>query len=218
MSVEELTVSPEDGETTHPAFAQVVASRVSGTTALYGSDFLHHNYMTISVRRSSLKRDLSQDWHYADRELIEIKLSEAQWATFVSAPNVGQGVPCTLNYIDQVKVPDLPDPMSRSDQFIKEAGVKLKTALDALEKVTKSIDSQLLPKGKAKVLHAAVEMAKRELRSNLPFVATQFSEHVENTVEAAKQEIHGYMTNVVQRAGLEAITNGHLPLQITHKK
>ena len=37
----------------HPAFGQIAASRVSSTpgVSLYGSDFDHQRYMTISIRR-----------------------------------------------------------------------------------------------------------------------------------------------------------------------
>jgi hypothetical protein len=77
--------------TTHPAFGQIGASRVSGHIQLYDSDFHHNAYMTISIRRSELHRSLNRDWHYGRDELIEVALSEAQWATFVSAPNIGSG-------------------------------------------------------------------------------------------------------------------------------
>jgi hypothetical protein len=53
--------------------------------------------------------------------------------------------------------------------------------------------------------------------SNASFVAKSFGEHMEETVEKAKAEVHGYMTHVIQRAGLEAITGGQLPLQIERK-
>jgi hypothetical protein len=62
-------------------------------------------------------------------------------------------------------------------------------------------------------------MAKQEIQSNMPFVEKQFAEHVENTVESAKQEIHGYMVGQLQRAGLTALAgNGNLPLQLDDKK
>lgn len=41
--------------------------------------------------------------------------------------------------------------------------------------------------------------------------------HLEDVEERAKAEIHRYMTGVVQRAGLEALTSGELPLLLDHK-
>ena len=106
--------------TTHPAFAQIAASRVSGHTALYDSDFRHNAYMTIKIRTSELHRNLHHDWHFDREEIIEVALSEVQWATFVSAPNMGSGVPCTLQRLNGKQIPQLPDPESRADQFNAE--------------------------------------------------------------------------------------------------
>ena len=64
-----------------------------GSTNLYDSDFRHNHYMTITIRASELHRDLNRDWHFGRNELIEVALTESQWATFVSAPNMGSGLP-----------------------------------------------------------------------------------------------------------------------------
>jgi hypothetical protein len=203
-------------KTTHPAYAQVRASRVSGSTNLYGSDFRHNHFMTISIRTSELRRTLSRDWHYGREELIEIALSESQWATFVSSPNMGDGVPCTLQRLNGQMVPGLPDPESRADQFSAEIKSKLDKTVARVKETLSRIDDMGMPKGKTRELKEGLEHLLTELRSNLPFVAKQFEEHVEDTVEAAKQEVHGYMTAVLQRAGVEALA-ANMPLQIEHK-
>jgi hypothetical protein len=51
--IEEPVVTKGDRDetvTTHPAYAQIGVSRVTGQASLYGSDFKHHNFMTISAR------------------------------------------------------------------------------------------------------------------------------------------------------------------------
>jgi hypothetical protein len=201
-------------KTTHPAFGQIVAHRVQGHRALYGSEFRHNAYMSITIRTSMLRRSLSNDWHFADKEIISVDLSEAQWATFVSAPNVGSGVPCTIDHIKGEMMPLLPDPKSSSDQFAKEVKAKLDDSIAQLKSALAAIDEMGLPKGKAQALKAKIERSIQQLSQNLPFVAEQFGEHVENTVEKAKAEIHGYMTQVIQRAGIESLTGGKLPLEI----
>lgn len=118
---------------THPAFAQIAVHRVSGRTNLYDSDFGHNAFVTISVRRSELHRSLSQDWHMADSELIEVAMSESQWATFVSSINMGSGVPCTLQALNGKEVPGLPAPQRRVDQFSHEMRTKMQKAFAALD-------------------------------------------------------------------------------------
>lgn len=216
-----LTVpNPSPGQeerttTTHPAFAQISASRVTGLMNLYGSDFSHHNYITISICRSQLDRDLSNDWYHDREELIEVALSEAQWATFVSAMNVGRGVPCTLNHVNQQSVPSLPAPASRADQFVDEMKETLKSSTDRLRKLQAEVKAMALPKGKTAQVLSGIAKAIQEIEANVPFVAECFDEHVEHGIEAAKVEIHGYMTGALMRSGMESIGREDLPLVLT---
>lgn len=217
--IEEPTVRMEPGPgrideavTSHPAFAQIGAYRVSGRTNLYDSDFTHSAYMTIRISTSRLHRNLNRDWHNGGRkEIIEVALSEAQWATFVSAPNVGNGVPCTLQTLNGELVPGLPDPKSRADQFSDEMRRTLDEALAALDSLGEAIDAAGLSKTKAAAINEKGRKARQALASSIPFIAKSFDEHTEGSVEKAKAEIHGYMTGVIQRAGLEALGSSVAP-------
>lgn len=204
--------------TTHPAFGQISCARVSGKTALYGSDFIHRNFMAIRVATSSMDRTLSRDWHSERQQIIEVWLSEAQWATLVSSPNTGGGVPCTLKWTRETgEVPGLPPPKSRADQFTQEMKDTVGDALGRLDKAIRKLDSLGITKQKADQLREELQMARQEIRSNLPFVAQSFGEHVEDTIEAAKTEIHGFMQATIQRAGIAALSGSPLPLEIEDK-
>ena len=211
-------VRGDEEVTTHPAFGQIGAYRTSGSTALYDSDFRHNQYMTIKISASELRRGLNRDWHFGKGEFVEVALSEAQWATFVSSPNMGSGVPCTIKFRDGEVVPNLPDPISRTDQFKGEMAERVAGMVAQVSAAIEQIDGMSLPKGKAQTIKDTLNSLQTNLRSNLPFVAESFDEHMEGTVEKAKQEVHGYMTGVLQRAGLNALANGSLPLAIEHKE
>lgn len=202
---------------THPAFAQIAVHRVSGRTNLYDSDFGHNAFVTISVRRSELHRSLSQDWHMADSELIEVAMSESQWATFVSSINVGSGVPCTLQALNGKEVPGLPAPQRRVDQFSHEMRTKMRKAFAALDEAEKELKGLRASKAQRERVADAIQKARQEMGSNLPYMARQFSEHMEGTVERAKQEVHGYMAGALQRAGVAALRDGAPPLKINDK-
>lgn len=205
----------DDTVTTHPAFAQIGASRVQGSTALYDSDFNHNHYMTITIRRSELHRGLNYDRHYGREELISVALSESQWATFVSAPNQGFGVPCTLEHVGCERVPGLPRPKSRADQFGAEIRKDLEDAVRLADKALAELAATGLSKTKQETVAASLRALRMNLSSNLPFVAAQFDRHMEDTVEKAKQEVHGYITNAVMRAGLESLSQNPPLLEIT---
>lgn len=190
---------------THPAFGQISVQRVSGSAALYGSDFMHSGFVRIRIFESEHRRDLSRDWHYAGRELIAVDLSEAQWATFVSSMNVGEGVPCTLDTIQGEPVPSLPPPASRTEQFAGEMAEHVEDAIREIDEVL----AKLPQKGEAA---SKLRRARMQLHANLPHIAGSFDKHMERTVEKAKVEIHGYINSAVARAGLATLGGPDEPL------
>lgn len=193
----------------HPAYAQIVAHRQhGGDRVLYGSDFVHHSMVSIQIKRSELVRDLSHDWHHGGDELIEVLLSEAQWATFVSSMNMGDGVPCTLTRLQGERMPGL-ELEQRTEQFSREVDEHVQEAIAEIDEVL----AKLPQKGEAA---SKLRLARMQLVSNLPFIAKSFGEHMERTVEKAKVEIHGYMNSQIRAAGLEHM--GAKPLELEAPK
>ncbi len=193
----------------HPAFASISASRVSvggGGQTLYGSDFQHGHYITISIQRSQLHRSLSRDWHHDREELIEVALSEAQWAAFVSSLNHG-GTACTLQRYNGKLIPQIPKQAPRTQQFSDEMKETMRELQQSITDVMEKLLNGNIGKTKIKELHKELEMLRSRLTGSTTFVAKQFDEHMENTVEHAKTEVNAYITGTIQRAGLEAIAN-----------
>ncbi|MFM0608667.1 hypothetical protein PQR05_29475 [Paraburkholderia sediminicola] len=191
----------------HPAYAQIAASRVSGHVNLYGSDFSHQHFVRIKVARSSIRRDLSNDWVSADlTPYIEVDLSEAQWASFVSSMNVGGGTQCTLRFLKgEGEIADLPAPASRRDQFKSEAIAACREAFAAIDELKAAIAETKLSQKQRDDLMKRADSVRGRLNGSLPFVLDQFGEHMEATVEKAKSEINAYYVATVHRAGLAAL-------------
>ena len=215
--VEQITGIGNYGETkaTPPAFGQVSAARVNGRANLYGSDFSHNGYVTLSIKGSELRRSLSRDWHFEREQIIEIALSEAQWATLVSSLNNGGGVPCTLMWQQEKGlIPRLPDPEKRVDQFTAEMQEDFADAVAAVDVLKEQIKGMGLSKKRTDELISQADLVSKKLTSSAPFVAEQFAEHMEEEVERAKVEIHGYASQLFQRAGVTALA-GEGPLVLT---
>lgn len=213
--IEEPVKLPRDdhGEAfTHPAFGQIGAHRISGVRRLYGSDFEHNGFIRIAISTSQLNRNLSRDWYHPRKTLIEVDLSEAQWAHFVSAMNMGAGTPCTIDFIGKEgQMPYLP-PVDRKKQFAGEHIERLDDALKSINEARKLLDTLGIPKGKADQVRSKLNSAEQQLSLNLGFVAESFGEHMETTVEAAKAEVHGYINATIARAGLTALGAPDQPL------
>lgn len=190
----------------HPAFGMIRASRVSGNASLFGSDFVHHNYVTITICKAKTRRELSTDWDFAGDELIEVNLSEAQWATFVSSMNVGSGVTCTIDHILGEYLPFLPQPEQSNQQFKDEMQQQMADMQKELQSMASTLEGAI-SKTKATELKTRMERLSSRLTGNLGFVAKQFDEHMERITEKAKIEINAHAINLVHQAGLEALAN-----------
>ena len=198
---------PMEGiEYRHPAYASISAHRVSGGAVLYGSDFQHQHYVTIKIGPAHLRRTLANDWHFAELgSYVEVNLSEAQWAHFVSAMNAGSGTQCTLTDLMGDQIPGLAEPTDRRQQFSLEADERMQRALRSIEDAKEAVKASGLSQKKQAELLSKMDRARADIGSNLHFVADQFSEHIENTVERAKSEVDGYMTGAMRQLGLQAL-------------
>jgi hypothetical protein len=196
------------GETwSHPAYGQLEIMRTSGSTDLYDSEFKHQHFITIRLNRSELHRDLARDWHFAKDHLAEVNLSEAQWATFVSAIGTGGGVPCTIKYVaHEGHMPRIP-PRKTENIYRQEGAAAMESAKSHLQDLRAKISdaSSKLSKAQQANLVGEVDRAISKLMGTLPFIAESFAEHMENSVEKAKAEVHGYVQAHIVRAGLASL-------------
>lgn len=214
--IEEPTVTEEGFQGakrySHPAYGQISVSRISGgRRALYGSDFYHHQSVRVSISTSTLDRHLNSDWPHECKEIIEVEMSEAQWATFVSTFGIGGGVQCTIRHRDGKMVPGFPS-RDEADEFSADMSEQAKDALAALKASAAAVMNAKMSKKDAETILAGIRKAAQEIGVNADFVQKCFNEHMEGRVEKAKVEIHAYLQNSIQRAGLEALAKGANPL------
>ena len=213
--IQEPVKTEEGDEQTfqHPAFGQITVHRVYGaSSALYGSDFIHHSFVRGAIHESQLNRNLSHDWPLTKREIIAVDMSEAQWATFVSSFNLGGGVQCTLSHRDGKAVPEFPLRDERLE-FKTEIDKKLADSIASLDKLIAEVEANTtgLTKAKAAAILDPLRKTRQKLTANLPFVAKSFDQHMEKRTEKAKVEINAYMTSTLQRAGLEQLRSNERP-------
>lgn len=200
---------------THPSFGQIAVHRITGGTRLYGSEFQHNHFIRITVTESHLQRELSNDWPMGGARVMELDLSEAQWATFVSSMGQGSGTQCTLRATttDQA-IPEIAALVNRKRQFRDEYERQTQDGIGVLEELVLSIeDNRSLSAAQKKKMAGSVRSAIAHLRENANFRHQQYEEFLEKTTEAAKAEIHGYVSGTLQRIGLDALRES--PIQIT---
>lgn len=208
----EVTFNGSEKVSSHPAFGSIHVYRTQGGHRhLYGSDFVHNTAVAVEIHNSELHRGLSYDRHYARDMVTRVVLSESQWAAFVSASGVGEGVQCTFDIkpaepytLDSV--PHLPR-RDETDDFVVEGVGKISGVIEELDRLEKELEGDL--KGLSKAARAQalykVQKARNRLAESLPFVEKSFLERIEERVVKAKTEIGAWIDQTIIRRGLEAI-------------
>lgn len=190
----------EREDETHPAYGMIRASRVNNSpgSVLFDSDLQHQQSVVLTISRATRKRQLNRDWVHSDKDLIEVEMSEAQWASFVSSMNTS-GVPCTLRRTEnEIKVPGLLH-APRLAESAAEVHSAAETAFEEIQKALEAYEAALSSKAPAKERSALLNDLHWAIKNAVP------------NVDYAGKSLAGYVENVVQkaRADLEAMVARH---------
>jgi hypothetical protein len=206
VRTEEDPTIGERGEEIHPAYGMIGASRISISppgTNLFDSDILHRNTVRIRIHSASRKRDLGHDWIHSEKEYVEVELSEAQWASFVSSMNVGDGVPCSIRYLHGEYLPEFPhDPrLAHSIQETRNAANQAFERIQSAMAVYEALPSTPAAEKKTALrnLHFAIENAT----PNVDFASKSLMEQTENVVQKARADVEAFVITKARQLGLE---------------
>lgn len=207
----EPTIVKEDQfgvETSHPAYGCVVLTRQhsGGGQAMFGTSLLSETVISLKVCEATGKRRHHGDHHSPGKPIVEVRMTEAQFATFVSSMSVGEGTPCTIARMGYDFVPTIPphDPLENSKREAREAGAAILSNLKSLRgKIAAGI--QGLSKTRQADLLTEIDGAIKEASDGMPFILDQYAAHMGELTEEAKIAANGYVQNMVRSLGMEAI-------------
>jgi hypothetical protein len=202
----EEPTTDERGYERHPAWGLIGASRVQSSApgaVLFDSDIRHMHTVVLRLHGAIRQRSLNRDWHGADQRasIVEVEMSEAQWASFVSSMNVGDGVPCTIRarakYDGDYNVPEAPyDPrLAESMEEVRNAADK---SLEAIREAFAAVEAKPT---KANIRNLGIVL--RNAPSNMTFAAKSLSEHAENVVQRARADVEAMVLSKAQQLGLD---------------
>jgi hypothetical protein len=184
----------------HPAWGLINVSRITSTpgSVLFDSDIRHSHFIRLTVRRASRDRNLKHDWiHDHGPDLIEVDMSEAQFGAMISSANTS-GVPCTIRQTEtNANVDGLHyDPrLAVSMAEVRAAADEIKDRLDAALKAVEEKPT----KANIRSLRIALEGTK----PNLDFAAKSLSEHAENVVQKARNDIESMVVTKAVQLGVD---------------
>ena len=203
---------------THPAYGVIGISRVAGRASLFNSATVHQHYISLTIKEASRNIDGTREFVMGHKELINISMTEAQFAQMITQPNQGDGVSCTVRHVhgdqdygNRWGRPEPPDPEPFLKKFKKEAGdrgemisASLKSAKDLVEGL---IDGSKNPtKANLAALKASLADARLQFDRNMPYVLEMMEETMEDRMATAVVEFESYVSQSLQAKGLEHMT------------
>lgn len=208
----------------HPSYGCIRLSRISGHAKLFMSPFHHQHYIGISIGRATKQRSLAEDHMFGHhREIIEVLMSEAQFAQFITGHSDGNGAPCTLHHITGQYMPEPPFE-DEKEKFSNDTQKSMNKASEFLAKAEQEVrtilEKKSLTKADRERLIDLVHDAYRKLTDSLPFIADQMQERFDKIVAQAGIEVEAHMNRLISHTGLKALSGTEPPIRFldTSKK
>lgn len=210
----------------HPAYGCVVLTNHSGMRRLFGSDLIHHNWVCLEFHAADYHRGNSNDGHYARETLLEVYISEAQWARIIASSGSGNGTPVTISERRDgklVHVPAIAEPQSTKKELHgEEMADEIRGKLEEITKISASIKAMVdapgtVSKKDLKKLQWDLDILLGNLPLNVKFVYDQFAEATEKLEESCKLEVEAHLNRFIHQTGLEHLRS-QAPVQLTQSK
>ena len=171
---------------------------------LFGSDIRHRHTVCVRLFAATRSRGLHNDRAHAGPLQFEIEFSEAQWASFVSSMNVGDGVPCTVRYRPNEEVPELPY-APRLAQTMAETRQAAHDAFDKIQNAFAAYESALNSKAGARACKEALRDLAATIRNaepNVAYAGRQLVEQSEDVVTKARADIEAFVQTKAAQLGI----------------
>ena len=209
----ELKEQPYDAKVPdeHPSYCVVGLSRTNsnGGRPFFGASVKPNSYVSLKIKKARIERNLNSDWINGGETLIEVHLTEAQFAEAITSLNMGSGTPATLFQIGGHRIPEPPF-MGKVEQHSKEFAntmSDLASKLDLnLEKAKAIINSDKpISKKERDALTGIIASVMQEIKSNIPFYEQQFVEQMDKTIHEAKMQIDQHLTQKATALGIPMV-------------
>jgi hypothetical protein len=180
----------------------------------FGTEVKTSHPIRLKICTANESRELSHNWYFAGKRIVEIEMSPVQWAEFLTSGNT-TGVPCTLKYLDGKGFMSEPKETTIKEDYNKEVEESFNKFGDSFDKVAKTLKEQIdtnKPMGKKALeeLLREVGILKELATGNIKFVKESFKEDMDKIVTQAKAEFNAYFENRIHEIGIEEMKKGNV--------
>lgn len=194
----------------HPSFGMLSFSRVhGGHSNLFGSSIQHRNTIHMVLKEGTVSRELNEDWYFGGPEIVEVEMSQSQFAELITSMNMDSGVPCTIKFIKgKGRIPE-PDFINKREQITNEFKERMDdkkaSANKIYEEIKTLLDKKSIGKGDRAAILRKIHSITNGLSSESNFMFRQFQEQMDKTITQAKGEIEAFAQNRINTIAQQAI-------------
>lgn len=194
---------------THPSWGGItIGRRTYGGDGgvVFDSPIRHSTVIAITLSHVQRARDAEKSWIHATDQVIDVVMSEEQFARAITSLNCGV-TPCTITRIGrgQVESPPVEDLMGSVQAGVQDSIAAVAARADAAYQYL--IDLHASGKASKAQLAEAVEKVRfmrQAIAADLPFLAKCMTRAFDSVQTAARVEITGFIARQAARAGLSA--------------
>ena len=193
------------------SFGQIQFSKVvGGSSKFYGSNLTTNSYIQLTISQSEMIRSLTDDKYYPRKKVIEVSMTNSQFAELITSLNFGGGVPCTIRYNNGEVIEHTTISENRKDFVVRKFKEKMKTFSFKLKEYSNNV-GEILKKGKLSVsdkeeINRGISNVVMETENNIPFYLQCFQEAMEDIVIESKHDVEASILHKITSAGLDALT------------
>lgn len=206
-------MSDKKEEKHHPAYGLIGWSRVQGHLPLYRSVVDTGHQIAVRISEGYMFAEgVGGDEHHMDgKRIVEVRMSESQFAAFICTPNQGVGIPCTIT--DRVvggeykRMPTVPAE-TKASKRLKEEGQRAaerqkKYAVEAVAQIRALVGNKLGKKG-TEELGRLLDRIGDTTTANIEYAAKCLGEHAEKLTQNIQQEVEATIQARLHQLGIEA--------------
>lgn len=209
---------------THDSWGMVgIYHQHHGRRELFGSDVTNYNTICLKIKTAQCSRDLGRDWIMGDKTLVEICLSANQFADLLTNANMGDGVPCTIEYVagkGMIKYKPQKPKLAVIEEERNELAEKTISDLESsITMVRELITNKKLSKSAGEELLSKINGAYSSLvGGSKEFFKKQAKQEINDMVTEAKRQVQSYVDNKIYSTGIKMLQDGFVSPQLIENK
>jgi hypothetical protein len=194
----------------HESYGQIQFSRINGRGLnFYGSELKQDNYISLTISKSEVDKDLSKEWYYDKEEIIKVRMTTAQFSELITSLNYGSGACCTIERLNNKPVEELPNVESRKEFVHRKFKERMKMFANKIrankDRAKEIVKKKTLSKQDIHDLSHELEWLTQEVESNIPYFAECFQETMDEVVYEAKAEVENALLHKISVLGLNEL-------------